>query len=147
MKSRARTLTSKALAAESIDRDGLRRVLEHGRFVDGSEREFYGRTMVFNHVTERVLRFGSAAGASSYLRWVLAQAPASLGAPRSVTELDGTKGTFVYRPKGCGCHTDTPTYLMGWRRGTTALTVLASGPGATPATVSALARALERTLP
>ena len=144
MQSRARALGPAMLVAEVIDHAGLRRALDRGRYVAGSEREFFGRTVVFNHVTERVLRFESGAGAASYLRWLRAHTAESLGAPRSVTASGiGTEG-FVYRPRGCGCHSDTPTYLIAWRRGNLALTVLASGSGATPKTTGGLARSLDR---
>lgn len=145
LQSRARTLPAAALVAEAIDHTGLARTLDHGRYAAGSEREFFGRTSTFNHVTERVLRFGDATGAALYLLWLRTHASESLGAPRSVTSLGpGTDG-FTFRPKGCGCHSDTPTYLIAWRRGNDALTVLASGPGSTAKTAGALARSLSRT--
>ena len=84
MKSRARPLRSVALVAEAVDHAGLRRVLESGGYVAGSEREFFGGTSRFNHVTEQVLRFRRGAGASGYLRWLRAHVDDELGAPRSV---------------------------------------------------------------
>jgi hypothetical protein len=146
MQSRARQLPPAVLVSEVVDHRGLRRVLDRGLYVAGSEREFTGRTAVFNHVTEQVLRFGGGAGASSYLRWLRAHTAESLGDPRSVTASSiGTEG-FVYRPRGCGCHSETPTYLIAWRRGPLALTVLASGSGASAKTADALARKLDRTV-
>ena len=143
MQSRARPLGTAALVAEAVDHAGLRRVLDRGGYVAGNEREFFGTHPVFDHVTERVLRFETGSGASSYLRWLRAHTAESLGAPRSVTPLDiGTEG-FRFRPRGCGCHSETPTYLVAWRRGPLALTVLASGGGASAKTVGALARALD----
>ena len=144
MKSRARPLPSTVLVAEVIDHAGLQRTLDQGGYVGGSEREFFGRTVVFNHVTEQVLRFGGAAGATSYLRWLRAHTAESLGAPRSVTAAGIGKNGFVYRPKPCGCHSETPTYLIAWRHGNLALAVLASGSGASPKTAGALARRLDR---
>jgi len=144
MRSRARPLRPAVLIAEVIDHGGLRRVLDRGGYVAGSEREFFGRTAVFNHVTEQVIRFESGTGAASYLRWLRAHTAESLGDPRSVTTTGLGTGGFVYRPKGCGCHTETPTYLIAWRQGSLALTVLASGSGAAPRTVGALARRLDR---
>ena len=147
MQSRARQLRSATLVSEVVSHAALRRVLEHGGYVAGSEREFYGRAPVFNHVTERVLRFRGGAGAATYLRWLRAHAPESLGAPRSVTAFElGAEG-FVYRPRGCGCHSDTPTYLVAWQRGPLVLSVLASGNGATAGTVGGLARRLDRAAP
>jgi len=144
MQSRARALPQAVLVAEVIDHAGLRHVLDRGGYVAGSEREFFGRTPVFSHVTEQVLRFESGAGAAGYLRWLRAHTTESLGAPRSVTASGiGTDG-FVYRPKGCGCHSDTPTYLIAWRRGNLVLTVLASGNGATAKTAGTLSRRLDR---
>ena len=143
MKSRARPLRSVTLVAEAVDHAGLRRVLESGGYVAGSEREFFGGTSRFNHVTEQVLRFRRSAGASGYLRWLRAHVDDELGAPRSVTASEvGTSG-FVYRPRGCGCHSDKPTYLIAWQQGRLVLTVLASGNGATARTVDALAHALD----
>jgi len=144
LQSRARSLPAATLVAEAVDHTGLARTLDRGRYTAGSEREFFGRGATFNHVTERVLRFGNAAGAARYLLWLRAHASELLGAPRSVTALaPGTDG-FTFRPKGCGCHSDTPTYLIAWRRGNDALTVLASGPGSTAKTAGALARSLAR---
>lgn len=142
MQSRTRPLPPTVLVAEVIDHAGLRRVLERGGYAGGTEREFYGKTDVFNHVTERVLRFGSTAGATSYLRWLRTHSRQSLGAPRSITATRLGDGGFIYRPQGCGCHTETPTYLIAWRHGDLALTVLASGRGASPKTAGALARRL-----
>jgi hypothetical protein len=144
LQSRARPLSSAALVAEVVSHASLRRVLDRGGYAAGSEREYVGRTPVFDHVTERVLRFGSDAGASGYLRWLRAHAAESLGAPRSVASLALGRDGFVYRPRGCGCHSETPTYLIAWRRGHDALTVLASGPGATPKTTAGVARRLDR---
>jgi len=144
MQSRARALPQAVLVAEVIDHAGLRRVLDRGGYVAGREREFLGRTPVFNHVTEQVLRFGNEAGATSYLRWLRAHTEESLGAPRSVTATGLGTGGYVYRPKGCGCHSDTPTYLIAWRRGNLVLTVLASGDGATAKTAGTLSRRLDR---
>jgi hypothetical protein len=144
MRSRARPLGSATLVAEVVDHAGLRRVLERGGYVAGSEREFFGGTAPFNHVTEQVLRFRRGAGALSYLHWLRAHATESLGAPRSVTASDAGTSGFVYRPRGCGCHSDKPTYLIAWQQGRLVLTVLASGDGATARTVGALAHRLDR---
>ena len=144
LRSRARPLRPALLVAEVVDHAGLRGVLEHGRYLAGSEREFSGRSAVFNHVTERVLRFGSGAGATSYLRWLRAHTAESLGASRSVTAFGLGPEGFIYRPRGCGCHSETPTYLIAWRRGKLALTVLASGSGASAKTAGELARSLDR---
>ena len=93
-----------------------------------------------------MLRFGNRAGASSYLRWLRVHTAETLGDPRSVIASNiGTEG-FVYRPRGCGCHSETPSYLIAWRRGPLALTVLASGSGARTKTAEALARTLDRTI-
>ena len=97
MQSRARTLPSTVLVAEAVDHAGLRRVLERGGYVGGNEREFYGKTDVFNHVTEQVLRFGSTAGAATYLRWLRAHSAQSLGAPRSITAT-ATRGWGFHLP-------------------------------------------------
>ena len=144
MKSRSRSLPATVLVAEAIDHAGLRQTLERGGYAGGNEREFYGATDVFNHVTEQALRFGSTTGAATYLRWLRAHAAQALGPPRSITASRLGGGGFSYRPQGCGCHTETPTYLIAWRHGKLALTVLASGAGANPRTVNALARRLER---
>ncbi len=144
MQSRARPLPSAVLVAEAVDHRSLRRVLEQGLYVAGSEREFTGRTATFNHVTEQALRFGNGAGASGYLRWLRVHTAETLGDARSVTASDIGTGGFVYRPRGCGCHSETPTYLIAWQRGPLALTLLASGSGARAKTVEALARKLDR---
>ena len=145
LESRVRQLDAASLAREAVDHQGLRIVLEQGRFVSGSERESFGRAAIFNLVTARVLRFGTAGGATSYLRWLRGHAAASLGDPVSISPLGFGADGFVFRPRGCGCHTGTPTYLIAWRRGRNALTIVAAGARATPKTARALARGLDQT--
>jgi hypothetical protein len=144
MKSRARHLGPTVLVAEAVDHEGLRRVLDRGRYVAGSEREFFGRAVLYNHVTERVLRFDREAGASSYLRWLRVHAADVLGEPQSLSASPIGNEGFVYRPRGCGCPSERPTFLIAWRRGRDVLTVLASGNGATAQTTGGLARRLDR---
>ena len=144
MRSRSRPLPSKTLVAEAVDHSRLRVVLAHGGYVAGAEREFFGRNAEFEHVTEQVLLFERRTGAGEYLRWLRSHAADSLGEARSVVALDIGAGGFRFRPRGCGCHSETPTYLVAWRDGPIVLTVLASGPGATPAAVGGLARKLDR---
>ena len=129
---------------EAVDHEGLRKVLDRARFVSGSERESFGRTATFNLVTARVLRFGSAGGATIYLRWLRGHAAASLGDPVSISPLGFGADGFVFRPRGCGCHTETPTFLIAWRRGRDALTIVAAGARATPKTAGVLARRLDQ---
>lgn len=143
LESRVRQLEAASLVREAVDHEGLRMVLERGRFVSGSERESFGRAATFNLVTARVLRFGTAGGATSYLRWLRGHAAASLGDPVSISPLGFGADGFVFRPKGCGCHTETPTFLIAWRHGRNALTVVAAGPRATPKTAGVLARHLD----
>jgi hypothetical protein len=145
LQSRSRALTVVALAAETIDHAGLRRVLEDGAYRAGSEREFFGRSTSFDHVTARVLRFDRAAGASRYLAWVRGHAAELLGSPRAVTALGIGRGGFLFRPHGCGCHADRPTYLAAWRRGSLVATLQASGE-ASVLRVEKLARTLDRGL-
>ena len=144
LQSRVRQLEAASLVREAVDHEGLRKVLDRARFVSGSERESFGRTATFNLVTARVLRFGSAGGATIYLRWLRGHAAASLGDPVSISPLGFGADGFVFRPRGCGCHTETPTFLIAWRRGRDALTIVAAGARATPKTAGVLARRLDQ---
>ena len=76
--------------------------------------------------------------------WITSMPETGTAAVNEITASDiGTEG-FVYRPRGCGCHSETPTYLIAWRRGPFVFTVLASGSGASAKTAGALGRSLDR---
>lgn len=140
----SRKLDATALADDALDRDALAALLRRAGFGGGAENEYSGRTKTFSHVVSRVLVFDDASGARAYVGWVHANASDLVGkvAWRKPFEL-GDGGTIA-RQAGCGCHSDLPTYLAAWRRGSSVLTLLADGNGVNRARFEALARELDR---
>jgi hypothetical protein len=139
--SRARTLDAAAVAFDALQPASLQQLLSSSGYETGREREFSGKTKTFDHVVARTLVFESQDGALAYLDWlrghgddVLGKAvPAKVAAP-------GDSGV-AFALKRCGnCKKELPTFLAGWRRGDTVLTLLAAGSGANPARFSALVR-------
>jgi hypothetical protein len=145
--STVRTLDASDLAADALDPAELERVLDEGGFTAGREREFTGKTDTFDHVVARTLVFDDAAGADAYLDWLGRHGEDFLGRvdAAGVTPPGESGVAFVLVPCGI-CKKELPTYLAGWRRGDTVLTLLAAGSGANPETFRALARRLDDTV-
>jgi hypothetical protein len=144
---RARALPLDALAADSLKPEPLRQLLEESGYVTGSEREFSGKTRTFDHVIARTLAFEEPQGADEYLAWLGAHGDDFLGrAQPEKLALPGTSGV-AFTLAACGtCKKELPTFLAGWRRGATVLSLLASGSGANRERFGALARDLDGTV-
>jgi hypothetical protein len=144
---RARALGLEALAADSLKPEPLRELLEESGYVAGNEREFSGKTTTFDHVVARTLLFENQEGADAYLGWLGAHGHDFLGrADRAQLGLPGDSGVG-FTLAACGtCKKELPTFLAGWRRGATVLSLLASGSGANPERFGALARELDGTV-
>ena len=145
LKSRERTLPAPALVAEALDHTRLAQLLEQRGYVAGSEREFYGRSLPFSHVTARTLQFADERGAAAFLSWAQKHAVDTVGALRSKRPLRIGDGGAILRARGCGCHGEAPTFLALWRHGARVFWLLASGEGATGNRVTALAHTLDAT--
>lgn len=147
LEQRARALGLGALAADSLEPEPLRQLLEESGYVTGSEREFSGKTPTFDHVIARTLVFGDMKGADAYLGWLGAHGHDFLGrADRAELSLPGNSGVG-FTLAACGtCKKELPTFLAGWRRGDTVFSLLASGSGANPERFGALARELNGTV-
>jgi len=141
---RARALGLEALAADSLEPEPLRELLEDSGYVAGSEREFSGKTSTFDHVVARTLLFEDQKGADAYLGWLGVHGHDFLGrADQAKLGLPGDSGVG-FTLAACGtCKKELPTFLAGWRRGATVLSLLASGSGANPERFGALARDLD----
>ena len=143
--SRARSLSAEALAADAYEPDALGRLLDEAGFVAGSEREFSGKTRTFDHVVARTLAFEDAGGAETYLDWLRTHGEDFLGRVQEAEMRPPGEAGVAFALAPCGtCKKETPTFLAGWRRGTTVLTLLAAGPGANPERFSALAEGFDR---
>jgi hypothetical protein len=144
LEQRGRTLGLEALAADSLEPDPLRQLLKDSGYMTGSEREFSGKTSTFDHVVARTLLFEDEEGADAYLGWLGAHGHDFLGrADRVKLGLPGESGVG-FTLAACGtCKKELPTFLAGWRRGATVLSLLASGSGANPARFGDLARDLD----
>ena len=147
LEQRARALPLGALAADSLKPEPLRQLLEESGYVTGSEREFSGKTRTFDHVIARTLAFEKPEGAEAYLGWLGTHGDDFLGrAQPEKLALPGTSGV-AFTLAACGtCKKELPTFLAGWRRGATVLSLLASGSGANPERFGALARNLDGTV-
>ena len=147
LEQRARALPLDALAADSLKPEPLRQLLEESGYVTGSEREFSGKTRTFDHVIARTLAFEKPEGAEAYLGWLGTHGDDFLGrAQPEKLALPGTSGV-AFTLAACGtCKKELPTFLAGWRRGATVLSLLASGSGANPERFGALARNLDGTV-
>jgi hypothetical protein len=137
--SRVRSLDTQALAADALRPDALVDILAAAGYVAGREREFSGRTRVFNHVVARTLVFEREEGGERYLDWLSRHGRDLLGraAPARLSTPGKSGVALTLVPCGA-CKNELPTFLAGWRRGATVLSILAAGPGANPERVSAL---------
>jgi hypothetical protein len=143
--SRARPLGTKALAADSYDPEALADLLADAGFVAGSEREFSGKTRTFDHVVARTLLFDGPAGAETYLEWLRGHGEDFLGRVQEAGMTPPGESGVAFALAACGtCKKETPTFLAGWRRDATVLTLLAAGSGANPERFSALVRRFDQ---
>jgi hypothetical protein len=137
--SRARSLDARALAADALQPAALADLLGAAGYVAGREREFSGRSRTFNHVVARTLVFERAEGGERYLDWLRRHGQDLLGGAVPVRLATPGKSGVVLTLLPCGaCNNELPTFLAGWRRGATVLSLLAAGPGANRGRFSAL---------
>jgi hypothetical protein len=139
--SRTRTLDPAALAFDALQPASLEELLTDSGYLTGSEREFSGKTKTFDHVVARTLVFESPDGALAYLDWLRGHGDDLLGraAPAKIAPPGDAGVAFTLAQCGT-CKKELPTFLAGWRRGDTVLTLLAAGSGANPARFSVLVR-------
>lgn len=139
-----RTLDAAALAADAFEPAGLERLLEGWDYRIGSEREFSGHTSTFDRVVARALRFESAEGAEAYLGWLAGHADEILGNTEAQDPLPLGESGLLFSLVRCGqCKHELPTFLAAWRRGSTVLSLLAAGSGASRDTFEPLGRELD----
>lgn len=139
--SSSRTLDADTVAFDALEPAALEALLAESGFRTGSEREFSGKTTTFDHVVARTLVFETPEGALAYLEWLRGHGDDVLGraVPASIVPPGGSGVSFAL--ERCGtCKKELPTFLAGWRRGETVLTLLAAGSGANPARFTALVR-------
>ena len=91
----------------------------------------------------RLCLFGDEIGAEAYLERLRTNVSDVIGEVRWRKPCPVGESGSVFLDAGCGCHSDLPTYLAGWRRGSTALTLLADGDGVDRRRFEALARELD----
>ena len=140
----ARTLDAALLAADSFEPDALAVLLEESDYVVGSEREFFGRGKIFDHVVARTLRFADPKGAAAYLEWVDKHAEDFLGRTNRETPLGLGEMDTLFSLQRCDvCKKQQPTFLAAWREGETVAFLLGAGPGVKRETFEALAHKLD----
>ena len=137
--SRARTLDAGAVAFDALEPSALQQLLAESGYETGSEREFSGKTRTFDHVVARTLVFETADGALAYLDWLRGHGDDVLGRAVQAKITPPGEAGVAFALERCGtCKKELPTFLAGWQRGATVLTLLAAGSGANPARVTAL---------
>jgi len=137
-----RTLDAAAVAFDALEPASLRELLTQSGYRTGSEREFSGKTDTFDHVVARTLVFESPDGALAYLGWLRGHGDDVLGRAVPAKITSPGDGGVAFALEQCGtCKKELPTFLAGWRRGESVLTLLAAGSGANPARFAALVRA------
>jgi hypothetical protein len=136
------TLSARALAHDVPGSDGLEARLADWGFAAGRQREFTGTTRVLTDVVSRTLDFRTGSGAAAYVAFVRTHPGTFVGGVGSVGPLRvGRRRGFLMTALGCGCHRETPLLLAVLRAGGRVTYLLANGPRATPARVTALVRA------
>ena len=144
LSSEARRLDRSALAADALRPGDLSRFLREAGYVEGVEREFFGRSDTFDRVVARGLRFEDAEGADAYLRWVRAHGRDLVGPTELRRPLDlGSSPVLLALVPCATCKKELPTYLAAWRRGEVVFSLLASGRGVNRERFAALAGELD----
>jgi hypothetical protein len=139
--STARTLDPAAVAFDAFDQASLQKLLADAGYETGSEREFSGKTRIFDHVVARTLVFDSTDGALAYLDWLRGHGDEVLGRAVPAKVAPPGEDGVAFELERCGtCKKELPTFLAGWRREESVLTLLAAGSGANPARFTALVR-------
>ena len=139
--SRTRTLATADVAFDALDQASLEQLLAESGYRTGSEREFSGKTTTFDHVVARTLVFENADGALAYLGWLRGHGDDVLGRAIPAKIAPPGESGVAFELERCGtCKKELPTFLAGWQRGETVLTLLAAGTGASPARFTALVR-------
>jgi hypothetical protein len=142
--SRARTLDAASLASDSLAPAALEELLGEVGYLTGREREFSGKTTTFDHVVARSLVFATPEGADAYLGWLRGHGDDVLGRAAPAAVAPPAPGGVVFTLARCGtCKKELPTFLAGWRRGATVLTLLAAGSGVNPERFTALVDELD----
>ena len=145
MTSETTSLSIDSLAADALDRDALRSLLDDAGYLGGRERTYAGPGRSFSLAVTRVLVFEDADGAAAYVAWVREHPSDLLGTAETLPPLDLPGAPFLLEhiPGGC-CPKAVPIYLSAWRRGSTVLFVRASGRRADPVSMETLAGRLDR---
>jgi hypothetical protein len=109
--SSVKPLTEAGLARE-VSIPGLAARLERWGFDGGARRYFQGQSRRLQVVDARTLRFGTAAGARSFVAFARAHPGSFLGGAITARPFAaaGRRG-FVARAASCACHLATPAFL------------------------------------
>jgi hypothetical protein len=144
LSSSVRTLDRAALATDALAPAQLETLLDEAGYVTGREREFSGKTKMFDHVVARTLRFDDEEGAEQYLRWLRAHGTDFLGRAAPAPPPVRADSAVAFVLVRCGtCKKELPTFLAGWRDGPLVASLLAAGPGVNKESFAALAREVD----
>jgi hypothetical protein len=121
-------LDRQSVTSGALDAERLSALLEHAKYLGGTERSFVSRSAPLDRVATRVLEFQGRDGATAYLRWVEAHPGDLIGDAKGAPPLDlpGAPEAFVHTPNGC-CPKDVPKSMAVWQRDRYVLEVIANG--------------------
>ncbi len=135
-----RDLTAVELAQDAGARE-LGNLLEGWGFVRASERDMRGGTGDIAVLVTRTVEFEGPTGAHRYADFLRRKATLTLGSAPDFRPLEG--GGYLFEGSLCGCHRETPQYLVVRPRGARVSWLRLNGPGVD----EAIARRLARQMP
>lgn len=135
-----RDLTASELARDAGARE-LGDLLEGWGFMRASERDMRGGTGDIAVLVTRTVEFEDPTGARRYADFLRRKATLTLGSAPDFQRLSG--GGYLFEGSLCGCHRETPQYLVVRPRGARVSWLRLNGPGVD----EVIARRLARQMP
>ncbi|HET7235272.1 MAG TPA: hypothetical protein VFK59_02440 [Actinomycetota bacterium] len=139
-------LDAGSVADDAIDVEQLGALLEDAGFTGGTQRLFSQTQGIRpQRSLARILAFGDADGARTYLAWLEEHLDEVIGTAELLEPpaVDGDAFLALSEPE-CLCPKATDVYLAAWAKGSTVLTLEVGGKGVETADVQALVEAFDR---
>jgi hypothetical protein len=136
-------LGSDEVAADAVDANQLRALLDEAGFESAVGRAYSRARGSVRRVDVRVVRFSTAAGAEQYRAWLQDHADDVIGSAEVVSASPDSPTLFLHLQGGC-CPHDQASALAVWRDGRDVVRVIVSGPGANETTVPGYVVSVER---
>lgn len=124
-------LDAARMASDAVHPQELEAVLGGAGFVGGRERTFSDAGPPPARVLARVMQFGDADGATTYLSWLRGHAAGLIGdsEPQPAPEL--LEAFLVHTLPNACCPKNVPIFLTAWRRGAAVLSLEVAGAAVT----------------